>query len=61
MQEEKQTVWRLMRQDDNNNIFQVGRDLNNKLEAQRLLEYYRAKKHKQDYWLEEGSSFGLRG
>lgn len=45
--------WRLMRQDDNGNIFQVGNNLTDPIEAQRLLEEYRAKGHKQDYWLEE--------
>ena len=42
-----------MRQDDNGNIFQVGKNLTDPVEAQRLLEQYRAKGHKQDYWLEK--------
>lgn len=53
MNESKGTTWRLMRQDDNGNIFQVGNDLTDQIQAQRVLEKYRAKGHKQDYWLEE--------
>lgn len=49
----KGTIWRLMRQDDNGNIFQVGEDLTDSIEAQRLLEEYKVKGHKQDYWLEK--------
>ncbi|MEK7074794.1 MAG: SPOR domain-containing protein [Patescibacteria group bacterium] len=53
MKESKRTNLRLMRQDDNGNIFQVGKNLTDPVEAQRLLEQYRAKGHKQDYWLEK--------
>lgn len=53
MKEDKKRIWRLMRQDDNGNIFQVGKDVADPIEARHLLEKYRAKGHKQDYWLEE--------
>jgi len=53
MEENKKELLRLMRQDDNGNIFQVGKNLVDTVEARCLLEEYRAKGHKQDYWLEE--------
>ena len=53
MEKKKKVILCLMRQDDNGNIFQVGKNLTDPVEAQRLLEQYRAKGHKQDYWLEK--------
>jgi len=38
MKESKRVNLRLMRQDDNGNIFQVGKNLTDPVEAQRLLE-----------------------
>jgi hypothetical protein len=43
-------VWRVMRQDDNGNHFEVARDLSHAA-AQERLEQFEASGHKQFYWI----------
>jgi hypothetical protein len=43
-------IWRVMRQDDNGNHFEVARDLSH-MDAQAKLEQLEASGHKQFYWI----------
>ena len=43
-------VWRVMRQDDNGNHFEIARDLSH-AEAQAMLKRFEESAHKQFYWI----------
>jgi CRISPR/Cas system-associated protein Cas10 (large subunit of type III CRISPR-Cas system) len=45
-------MWKVMRQDDNNNVFEVERNLSEK-EADDLVKEFESRGHKQTYWKEK--------